>query len=114
TAVDDHFINPVGRGQTRDGLPVLENDTDPDNDSLTIARIVSYDPNQGTPVVSADHQTISFTASYTFVGTASFVYEISDGHGHTSTATVSIPVVFNDPPIARDDGYEQPILLAPG
>ncbi|MEQ1860209.1 MAG: Ig-like domain-containing protein [Chthoniobacteraceae bacterium] len=67
-------------------LPVLDNDTDPDGDRLTIVAVT-----QGA------EGRVAFTASYvtfapfaTFDGTDTFTYTISDGRGGMDTATVTV------------------------
>ena len=76
---------------------VLANDSDPD-DSLTVSGNSS--PDNGTVMVNLDG---SFT--YTpgsFIGTASFTYQASDGSGVSDSATVTIEVTVDatgdDPP----------------
>jgi hypothetical protein len=71
-------------------INVLENDDDPDGDLLTVA--VSEDPANGTATRNAD-DTITYTPSSGFVGTDTFRYEISDGNGGMSAATVTVTVV---------------------
>ncbi|MEC9291283.1 MAG: Ig-like domain-containing protein [Pseudomonadota bacterium] len=71
-------------------ISVLNNDTDPDGDALHITRIVSG-PNFGSAYVSGGR--IIYTAgSVTSDRTVTFRYEISDGHGGTDIATVTVNV----------------------
>ena len=98
---------------------LFANDSDPDTgDTLSLNTA-------GSPTLTATTSkgaavTINADGSYTYdptgsatlealgVGaqtTDSFTYTIDDGHGETSTATVSITVTgVNDPPTATDDG----------
>ena len=46
---------------------------------------------------------ITFTPDAGFDGTASFDYTVSDGNGGFDTATVSVLVSANTPPVAGDD-----------
>ena len=79
------------------GIDVLGNDTDADNDILTVTSAVS--PN-GTIVV-APNGDLLFTPSPDFNGTATIVYNISDGNGGSDTSTVTVTVIpVNDPPTA--------------
>ena len=81
-------------------IPVLDNDSDPEGDTLTITNAVSADGQ----VVINDDGTITFIPDANFNGTASIDYEISDGNGGTDTATVTVTVVpVNDAPDAVDD-----------
>jgi large repetitive protein len=81
-------------------IPVLANDTDADNDPLTVTAATS--PN-GTVVINADG-TVSFTPTTNFFGPATITYTISDGNGGTSTATVTVNVVnTNELPVDGDE-----------
>ena len=81
-------------------IPVLLNDSDPENDVLSVESI-------GQPLhgaVVSNGTSVVYTPEPDFVGMDSFIYTISDGNGETSTAVVSIEVLpVNDPPIAQDD-----------
>ena len=83
-------------------IPVLDNDTDVDGDTLSVSQIIS-DPTNGVVVIEVDG-TITYTPAADYNGADSFVYEISDGNGGTDTATVTITInPVNDAPIANDD-----------
>lgn len=77
---------------TRPGKPVsidvLANDTDDDSDLLRI--IVFTQPEHG--VVTRDSNLLIYKANRRFIGTDTFTYRISDGHGGTDSATVSVAV----------------------
>jgi hypothetical protein len=85
------------RGQTIDITP-LANDTDVDQDSLTIAGMTT--PTHGSVLLVGT--TVRYTPASDFVGTATFSYTVSDGAGHTASAPVSVaianraPEAFND------------------
>jgi hypothetical protein len=67
---------------------VLANDTDPDGDAL---RIVKHGPvAYGT--VSCTTTTCSYTAKAGWYGTIKYSYTVSDAHGHTATAVVTVTV----------------------
>jgi hypothetical protein len=87
-------------GNTSVVIPVLLNDIDVDNDSLSITGTSS--PLHGIITVNPD-KTITYTPNSGFIGTDNFTYTINDGHGETSTATVSITV--NNPPVAVNDVF---------
>ncbi len=80
-------------------VPVLNNDSDPDGDMLTI---ISLNPTNGTANIVGTN--VVFTPATNFVGTATIGYTISDGFGGTSTALVSVSVT-NIPPVANPDSY---------
>lgn len=92
---------------------VLDNDSDPDDDPLTV--ISNTDPEFGTVVVNPDG-TFVYTPNEGFFGTDSFTYTISDGRGGEDSATVEICVLEEDPcppcepkntpPVAVKDYFE--------
>ena len=79
---------------------LLANDSDPENDSLSITGVSDFVG--GEAVMTGDR--ILFTA--TAAGAASFTYTLSDGQ-LTDTATVSLTaeeyIPPNNPPVANDD-----------
>jgi hypothetical protein len=84
-------------------LDVLGNDSDADNDSLTIVAFTQ--PSLGSVSLAAG--AIVFDAGGAFNGLAanetqdvSFSYTVSDGKGGTDTASVTVTVIgANDPPV---------------
>jgi Ca-activated chloride channel family protein len=71
-------------------IGVLANDTDPNGDTLTVVSASS--PAQGTAVINGDG-TITYTPDPSiFDATDTFTYTISDGHGLTDNATVTVDV----------------------
>ncbi|TAG82117.1 MAG: midcut-by-XrtH protein [Burkholderiales bacterium] len=80
---------------------LLLNDTDPENDTLTVQSVQAA----VNGAVSRTGGNVTFTPTADFVGAASFTYTISDG-SRTSTATVAVTVnavVVNRAPTANDD-----------
>jgi VCBS repeat-containing protein len=108
---------------------ILDNDSDPDSDKLTIVEVtapggdrvtsfvdvlpltkgnVTVDPDTGELVYTPDRAEVEALG-----GNESFVellpYKISDGMGGTSEATVTITVFGdNDPPMAENDSETVP------
>jgi hypothetical protein len=72
-------------------IDVLANDTDADNNQLSITGV--SDVTGGTAVIESNK--IVYTAG-SATGTFSLNYTVSDGHGGTSTGTVTITVTPND------------------
>jgi uncharacterized repeat protein (TIGR03803 family)/VCBS repeat-containing protein len=70
-------------------INVLANDSDPDGDALTVSSVTQ--PSNGT-VVKNLNGTLTFTPKKLFIGTTSFTYSITDAHGGSATATVTITV----------------------
>lgn len=74
-------------GQAVD-INVIANDTDPNGGGLTVT--VTTPPTHGSVIVSGG--SINYTPAAGFTGIDTFVYQISDGAGGTSSATVSVNV----------------------
>ena len=74
---------------------LLANDTDPDNDPLSIT--AAGQGAHGTTELGADG-TITYTPLADFNGTDTFTYTVSDGtHTDTATVTVAVTAVNDDP-----------------
>jgi len=71
-------------------ISVLSNDYDPDGDALFVTGLSKTDSTKAS--YSTDGQTIQVTAKGS-KGADSVVYTVTDGHGNTRTATLSITVV---------------------
>jgi VCBS repeat-containing protein len=83
------------------GVAVLDNDTDPDNDSLSLTSVTQGA--HGAVAINANG-TVTYTPAANYNGPDSFTYTVSDGQGHTATGTVAITVTpVNDPPVANAD-----------
>ena len=84
-AVDDTATTPENTAVTID---VLNNDSDPDGDTLTVDSVT-----QGThgSVINNDSD-VTYTPDSGFGGTDSFTYTVSDGNGGTDTASVTVTV----------------------
>jgi hypothetical protein len=82
-AVNDSKATPP---ETAVVINVLDNDTDPENDSLTITAVT-----QGSKgSVTHNGTTVTYTPNANESGNDSFTYTISDGNGGSDTATVTI------------------------
>jgi hypothetical protein len=73
---------------TLEASTLLANDTDANGDSLSLTEV----SNAVNGSVTFSDGNVIFTPSTNFTGNASFDYNISDGKGGTSTATVSVAV----------------------
>ena len=85
-AVDDAATVASGQPVT---VPVLLNDTDSDEDVLTVTEVTS--PAHGVAAVGAAGANVSYTSDSGYVGDDSFTYTVSDGAA-TATATVNLTV----------------------
>lgn len=88
-------------------INVLANDVDPDGDQMTVDSLLVL-PENGAAVINSD-STITYTPNQDFVGSDSFMYQVTDGR-ETNGATVSVTVtetsMSNTPPVAEDDFAE--------
>ena len=70
-------------------IDVLSNDSDPENDALTV--ISATNGTDGSVVNNGND--VTYTPDSDFAGTDSFDYTVSDGNGGTDTAAVSVDVL---------------------
>ena len=97
----DSAVTSMGQPVT---INVLINDSDPNNNTLTIVSVSQ--PQFGT--VTINGQTIIYTPNANFTGTDTFSYVVSDGQGGTTVGSVTITVngpggVTNRAPTAAND-----------
>ncbi len=86
-------------------IAVLENDSDPDGDELTIVAVSV--PGNGTARIVGDR--IRYRPDENWYGLDSFTYTVSDPSGLEATALVRVTVTpVNDPPEAEDDRVTTP------
>jgi hypothetical protein len=91
-AKDDSFTWRKGFARFIEYSAMLANDTDPNNDTLSVA---SVDSSQTMGTVSCDSTGCVFTPPSSFwTGQTTFRYTVSDGHGQSDTATVTINFTF--------------------
>src|SRR5580765_2220316 len=95
-AVDDTLTTKLN---TQGTAFVLDNDTDADDDTLTVTR--NTDPPHGTATCGASGS-CTYTPDAGYLGSDTFDYTVSDGTA-TDTGTVNVTVVANSPPVAVDD-----------
>lgn len=81
---------------------VLTNDTDPENESLSIVSFDAISAEEGT-VINNNDGTFTYTSTATFSGTDTFTYTISDPLGGVAIGVVTITVV--SPPVAIADHF---------
>lgn len=81
-------------------IDVLANDTDPDNDTLTIT---SATANIGSVTITGDNR-LQYVPPQDFNGSVTIDYSIEDTAGNSASATVSLNVLsVNDLPVANND-----------
>lgn len=103
-AADDSAGTPGGTAAT---VTVLTNDSDPNDDTLTVTS--ATDPTHGSAVVNADGS-ITYTPDAGWAGPDTFDYTLSDG-SLTDSATVTVTVANQDP-VAVDDTGSTPVNTA--
>ncbi|OUS11485.1 hypothetical protein A9Q89_08365 [Gammaproteobacteria bacterium 53_120_T64] len=92
--------NASGNEDSPVTINALNNDSDPDGQTLSISAIGSA--SNGT--TSTNGSTITYTPNADFNGSDSFSYSVSDGAGGSASATVNISVSpVNDAPTAVND-----------
>jgi CshA-type fibril repeat protein/VCBS repeat-containing protein len=112
-AVNDSFTTAEDQAAT---IVVRSNDSDADNDPLTVTQVNGTSITEGGPGVAVTGGTVTltaaglvFTPTPNYNGPASFTYTVSDGNGGTATATVSGTVTpVNDAPVADDESNSTP------
>ncbi len=72
-------------------IDVLANDSDPDEDDISIISADSISANNGNITVNPDN-TVTYTPADGFTGTDTFTYTIDDGNDGTDSATVTVNV----------------------
>ncbi|GIF24154.1 putative repeat protein (TIGR01451 family) [Actinoplanes tereljensis] len=97
-------------------INVLANDSDADDANSTLVVQIDQAPAHGRVVVNAD-STVTYTPRSSWAGTETFTYKLLDGHGGSSTATVTVTTA-NAPPVAVTDNYSTtanggPITFSP-
>jgi large repetitive protein len=88
-ARDDNYGVRPGRTTV---LPVLDNDTDPDGDVLTIPKFTGVPDTTGTIDVIDSGRALQFTPA-TGATAASFRYTVDDGRGGIAEASVTVRIV---------------------
>ena len=82
-------------------VPVLDNDFDPDGDSIRLDRILAQ-PSTGVATIMPDRRimyryTFNPAINFHFPGTDTFTYQISDGDAATAAATGTVTVTVQAP-----------------
>ncbi|MBL4659876.1 MAG: tandem-95 repeat protein [Alcanivoracaceae bacterium] len=96
--VADNDNLTVFRNTSATFIDVLNNDSDPDNDTLTITDVLQ--PVNGSVVNNGT--SLTYTPNMGFIGTDTFIYTIDDNNGDQATAEVTI-TVENNAPVANSD-----------
>jgi len=96
----DSAVTTRGRPVT---INVLANDSDPENDVLSVAAIGTAA--HGTLILNGDG-TVTYTPTGDYIGSDGFSYTLRDATGATATGQVSVQInPANRPPDAVEDNY---------
>lgn len=95
-AGDDSYS--MTRNASTTSMAVLDNDTDADNDPLTITSVTPDTGTVGTLQITDSNTMLHYYPANGFCGTETFTYTISDGNGATDTGTVTWEVICPTPP----------------
>lgn len=87
-AVDDTTVTDMDTTIT---INVISNDSDADNDTLTVSSFSALSSSGGT-VVNQDAIHLTYTPASGFIGTDTFTYTVTDGRDESNTATVMVTV----------------------
>jgi VCBS repeat-containing protein len=95
-------------------IDVLLNDSDEDNDVLTIN---SASVDFGVVDIAINIQQLIYTPPINFIGAVTINYGVSDGNGGSSYANVTVNVIENQAPVTQDDSASTDdrtaIIIAP-
>ncbi|MGP9799654.1 Ig-like domain-containing protein [Rheinheimera sp. NSM] len=95
-AADDSYSVQWNQSHT---LDVLQNDTDADGDTLSINQASAA---FGSVSISDDGLTLLYTPAQDFVGTDTLSYGVSDANNGSASATVTVEVYYNRPPVVAN------------
>ena len=88
---------------------ILANDSDSENDQLTVSPLPIRHPRHGTVSLQLNGDFI-YQPNANFFGTDSFIYEVQDGQGGIAQGLTTIEIAnVNDAPTAVSDIYATPI-----
>jgi hypothetical protein len=107
---DNGFLVAKDTPMTFAAAALLANDTDPNGDILSITGVGA--PSGGLVSFNAQTNTITFTPTAGYTGTASFGYAISDGRGGISSAIVNVNVAAVAQGTSLFTGQETPSSLS--
>nr|WP_281253135.1 Ig-like domain-containing protein [Rubricoccus marinus] len=96
-------------------VSVLDNDTDPDGDVLSVVGIPEQ-PSNGVAAVRPDGLAVTYAPNPDFFGTDTFNYTVFDGEDQAFGRVEVTVVSRNDAPVAMDDraatDEDQPVTVA--
>ena len=105
SAIADTATVPEDAGPTN--IDVLANDSDGNNDPLTVT--TKTNGTKGVVAIVAGGGSVTYKPNAQAYGSDTFTYRVSDDHGASSVASVTVTITpSNDPPNAVNDGVPTP------
>ncbi|MEW5826307.1 MAG: HYR domain-containing protein [Candidatus Bipolaricaulota bacterium] len=95
----------VTRSNASVAVPVLANDTDPDQDILTLTAVTA--PAHGTAAIVAG--AVTYAPAKGYVGSDSFTYTVADGFGAEVAGHVTVTILDGEPPVFS---WDPPVIGA--
>lgn len=106
TAVDDNVTLNRDNTVTIEKSVLLANDSDIEQDKLTVLDELATQPSFGSVQLNEDGS-FTYTTDEGFLSGDSFEYQISDGNGGVAQASIFISIdISDDLPLALDDTYQ--------
>jgi VCBS repeat-containing protein len=103
TAKADSYSTPKGVELVVAAPGVLENDTDPEGD--TLSAVLATDVSHGTLALAADGS-FTYAPDAGYSGQDSFTYKANDGTSGSGTVTVTIAIITDTDSDGMDDDWE--------
>ncbi|MCT4590693.1 MAG: gliding motility-associated C-terminal domain-containing protein, partial [Carboxylicivirga sp.] len=98
-------VAEINEGEVLNGTSVLNNDSDPENDNLSVKTTPVAGPGNGVLVLNTDG-TYQYTPNHRFFGTDSFTYEVCDDGTPQECATAVVTITVNENPDRDGDGID--------
>jgi hypothetical protein len=109
-ANDSGFSTAKNTSLTINASALLANDSDPNNDALSVIGVSGAV--NGAATFDGQTNTVTFVPTTGYTGSATFNYTISDGHGGTSGAAVTLNVIDPTTTVSLFSASSTPSLVS--